>query len=83
MNLKFSVFTGSVALTILAFSAPAEAITFGSSYTIAGQGVFSETQIDFVGSALVSPGATGDFSIMNPIFGGGFAVAAVPNVFDI
>jgi hypothetical protein len=82
MKLKLTLAAVTAATASLAFSSAAEAIQIGSSYTIGGEGRFSSTSIEFIGQSLVTS-ATGDFDSMEPVGTGNFAIAAVPETFDL
>lgn len=82
MKMKLALGAVVALATAAATTASAEAISFGSSYTIAGQGSFTPNLIDFFGDAKVVA-TSGDFNTMAPLGSNGFAIVAMPETFDI
>jgi hypothetical protein len=83
MNMKLTLVAAGAALATFAVSAPAEAISIGSSYVISGEGSFTSGNITFSRPRAQLVSATGDFSIMSPVEDGDFVLAAFPSVFNI
>lgn len=83
MDMKLTLVAAGAALATFTVSAPAEAISIGSSYVISGEGSFTPSTITFSQSDAQVVSATGDFSSMNPVRVGRFGDVAFSDVFNI